>query len=83
MIGRIKDCATSGALTARVNGNYSGAAINPSRRPSVAFSTDGAAGESEILWSDFSDARCRWCDYWIPDYGGFCWYRLAGSAKKF
>ena len=48
MIGRIKDCAASGALTARVNGNYSEACYNPLRCPSGAFSTDGAAVGSEV-----------------------------------
>ena len=71
MIGRIKDCVASGAFTARANGNYGGACFNLLWRPSVASSTDGAAVESEVWWSDFNDARCGWCNHWTPDHGGF------------
>ena len=55
----------------RVSGNYGGARVCPLRRPCVAFSTDGAAVGSEVLWGDFSDARCRWRDHWTPYHGGF------------
>ena len=53
------------------------------RRPSVAFSTDGAAVGSEVLWSDFSDARCGWCGYWTPDYGGFSHGVVSPAVQKY